>query len=167
MPGTLSFDLHALTARLDRAADRILQAEYGLSYRRFLALLTVGDLGAATQRALADRLGVSEPSVSRMAGVLVEAGFLDARVDPAGGNRRRLTLTDEGEGIVEEARRLLELRFAELVERSGVRYADYSRDTMLLMGALDPPDHTISHGDPAHTASTGPAIDRTGRSPSG
>ncbi len=62
----LSFDLHALTARLDRSADRILRAEHDLSYRRFLTLVIVAELDAATQRAVADRLGVSEPSVSRM-----------------------------------------------------------------------------------------------------
>lgn len=137
MRGGLSFDLHALTARLDRAADRILRAEYGLSYRRFLVLLTVGSLGATTQRALADRLGVSEPSVSRMTGLLADAGLLDSRPDPAGGNRRRLTLTTEGEQVVEAGRDLLEHRFADLVERSGVRYADYERDTARLMSALD------------------------------
>lgn len=150
MSGTLSFDLHALTARLDRAADRILQAEYGLSYRRFLALLTVGNLGAATQRALADRLGVSEPSVSRMTGVLATTGLLYSGNDPAGGNRRRLTLTAEGAQIVEDARRLLELRFADLVERSGVRYDDYARATTLLMSALDAPDQMTGNEDPTH-----------------
>ncbi len=70
MADDLSFDLHTLTARLDRSADRILQAEYDVSYRRFRTLLIVGELGTATQPALAEALGVSEPSVSRMAGVL-------------------------------------------------------------------------------------------------
>lgn len=137
MAASLSFDLHALTARLDRSADRILQAEYALSYRRFLALLTVGELGAATQRALAERLGVSEPSASRMVGVLVGIGLLDSRIDPAGGNRRRLTLTTQGQVVVEGCRELLERRFAALVERSGVSYADYARDTTLLLEALE------------------------------
>ena len=54
MGTSLSYDLHVLTTRLDRAADRILRAELGVPYRRYLALLMVGDLGAATQRALAD-----------------------------------------------------------------------------------------------------------------
>lgn len=139
MPGNLSFDLHALTARLDRSADRILQVEHGLSYRRFLALLTVGHLGAATQRALAETLGVSEPSASRMAGVLAGIGLLDSRLDPAGGNRRRLALTTQGTQKVEECRELLERRFADLVERSGVSYARYAHDTRLLMNALDTP----------------------------
>ncbi|RCW46821.1 DNA-binding MarR family transcriptional regulator [Halopolyspora algeriensis] len=137
MDHTLSFDLHALTARLDRSADRLLQAEYNLSYRRFRTLLLVGELGATTQRALAERMGVTEPSVSRMAGTLAETGLLDSRLDPAGGNRRRLNLTPAGKQLVEQCRELLERRFADLVERSGVPYADYARYTKLLMAALD------------------------------
>ncbi len=136
VPGDLSFDLHALTAKLDRSADRILQDGYGISYRRFRLLLIVGRLGAATQRAVAEELGVSEPSASRMTGVLVGTGLLDALPDPAGGNRRRLSLTVEGKEIVERCRTLLEQRFAALVERSGVSYADYARDTRKLLEAL-------------------------------
>lgn len=153
MAGSLSFDLHALTARLDRSADRILQAEYGLSYRRFLALLTVGELGAATQRALAERLGVSEPSASRMVGVLVGTGLLDSRIDPAGGNRRRLTLTTQGQVVVEGCRELLERRFAALVERSGVSYADYARDTTLLLEALEAAQKPANREHPPLAAS--------------
>ena len=137
MPGDLSFDLHALTARLDRAADRILQVEHNVSFRRFLALVTVGDLGSATQRGLAERLGVSEPSVSRMTGVLVEAGLLDAPTDPGGGNRRQLSLTPVGKQLVEQCRELLEERFADLVTRSGVPYDEYAHNTRLLLHALD------------------------------
>ncbi|KZB80170.1 MarR family winged helix-turn-helix transcriptional regulator [Amycolatopsis regifaucium] len=139
MSQDLSFDLHALTARLDRSADRILQAEYGLSYRRFRTLLIVGKLGAATQRAVSEELGVSEPSASRMTGVLAGMGLLDAQPDPAGGNRRRLSLTVEGKRMVEQCREVLEHRFRDLVRRSGVSYADYARDTRLLLEALNTP----------------------------
>lgn len=126
----------ALTARLDRAADRILQAEHDLSYRRFLALVTVSEMGSATQRGLAERLGVSEPSVSRMTGVLVEAGLLDAPTDPGGGNRRQVSLTPTGIKLVQQCRELLEDRFANLVARSGVAYEEYARDTRRLLQAL-------------------------------
>ncbi|ONI87014.1 hypothetical protein ALI144C_10275 [Actinosynnema sp. ALI-1.44] len=137
MPQDLSFDLHALTARLDRSADRILQAEYGLSYRRFLTLLIVSRLGAPTQRAVSEELGVSEPSASRMTGVLAGMGLLDAQPDPAGGNRRRLSLTADGRQMVEQCRALLERRFHDLVKRSGVSYADYAHNTRLLLDALN------------------------------
>lgn len=137
----LSFDLHTLTARLDRSADRILRAEFDVSYRRFLALLIVGELGAATQRALAERLGVSEPSVSRMAGVLAETGLLDVQADSGGGNRRRLRLTVPGKHLVEQGRKLLEHRFVDLAARGGVPYDEYARHTMLLIAALDAAEH--------------------------
>lgn len=136
MDSALSFDLHQLTARLDKAADRILADALGLSYRRFLTLFLVGELGSPTQRDLADALGVSEPSTSRMTAVLAEDGYLTVDIPPQGGNRRQLNLTPAGKAAVEQSRDLLETRFADLVSRSGVPYADYSRHTRALLAAL-------------------------------
>jgi DNA-binding MarR family transcriptional regulator len=138
----LSRSLHALTGRLDRAADAILRAEAGLSYSRFLALFMVRSLGADTQRALAERLGVSEPSVSRMTRVLSEEGLLRAGADPAGGNRRQLTLTATGEQLVERWGGELEKRFAVLVEDAGVPYRTYAEYTRRLLEQLDGPEST-------------------------
>jgi DNA-binding MarR family transcriptional regulator len=132
----LSRSLHALTARLDRAADAILRAEAGLSYARFLALYMVGSWGADTQRALAERLGVSEPSVSRMTRVLAEDGLLDVAADPNGGNRRRLRLTPAGEEVINRWGGMLEERFAALVEAAGVPYETYARHTRALLQGL-------------------------------
>ena len=136
MTGDLGFELHRLTAQLDRAADRILDAALGLSYRRFLTLLLVGELQDPTQRALAEALGTSEPSVSRMTAVLAEAGYLDVTPSPQGGNRRRLSLTPSGKEAVERSRDLLDGRFARIVERSGVPYVDYSQHTRALLDVL-------------------------------
>lgn len=142
MGSRLSYDLHALTARLDRAADRILRAEIGVPYRRFLALSIVSELGAATQRALAERLGVTEPSVSRMTGVLVQDGLLDASADPAGGNRRRLSLTAAGRSTVDRCSAILDGRFDALAQRSGIPFDEYGHHTALLLATLDSEDHT-------------------------
>ena len=135
---SLTFDLHVLTSRLDRAADRVLRAELGVPYRRFLALLLVGE-GAPTQRVLADRLGVTEPSTSRMVGVLAEEGLLEVGFDPAGGNRRRLALTPAWKDQVDACERVLEGRFAALVTRSGVPYEQYAEQTRRLIAALGEP----------------------------
>jgi DNA-binding MarR family transcriptional regulator len=137
MERNLSFDLHVLTARLERMADRILRAEYNVSYRRFLALTLVGQLGASTQRALADCLGVTEPSVSRMTAVLAGEGLLEVQPDPAGGRRRRLTLTDTGKELVASVQDGLEERFAAIVADSGVPYTDYAQHTQRLLTTLD------------------------------
>lgn len=137
MPRNLSLSLHVLTARLDRMADRLLRAEHGISYHRFLALVFVGELGASTQRALADQLGVTEPSVSRMTAVLAADGLLNVEADPAGGNRRRLSLTEKGRHLVTETRRDFEDRLAGYIEHSGVPYAQYAEHTERLLSTLD------------------------------
>ncbi|RCG30211.1 MarR family transcriptional regulator [Sphaerisporangium album] len=137
MERDLSLNLHVLTARLDRAADRLLRAERDVSYSRFLALTLVGELGATTQRVLADYLGVTEPSVSRMTGVLAADGLLDVRPDPGGGNRRQLSLTDEGKQLVASVRQDFEDRLAALVAASGVPYAEYAEYTARLLETFD------------------------------
>ncbi|MEU8267446.1 MarR family transcriptional regulator [Sphaerisporangium sp. NPDC049002] len=137
MERNLSLNLHVLTARLDRAADRILRAEHNISYSRFVALTLVGELGASTQRTLAESLGVTEPSVSRMTAVLAADGLLDAQPDPAGGNRRRLSLTEEGKRLVTSIQQGLEERLATVVTHSGVPYAEYARQTARLLATFE------------------------------
>src|SRR5258708_6482847 len=132
--------LHTLTARLDRAADRMLQAEFQVGYRRFLVLYMVGDLGASNQRSLADWLGVTEPSVSRMIASLSRDGLLNAAPHSAGGNQRQLTLTPAGRELVHRCGALLVGRLDVLVEASGVPYDVYTRHTNQLLAALDAGD---------------------------
>jgi DNA-binding MarR family transcriptional regulator len=133
---SLSFDLHALVARLDRSADRILRAELGVSYRRFLALFMIRELGVSTQRELAERLEVSEPAISRMTTVLADGGLLIVESTPGGGNRRQLRLTSAGDKLVGASRELLGRRFKTLVEQSGIPAAAYARHTRRLLDAL-------------------------------
>lgn len=158
MDRDLSLDLHALTARLDRAADRILRTEYNVSYHRFLALFTMAESAHITQRALAERLGVTEQAVSRMTGVLAAAGLLDVQPDPAGGNRRRVELPMNGHKLVGRCREALEGRLAELVEASGVPYDDYARHTRQLLATLNSGERNADRGAaPLRAAAVEPA----------
>lgn len=136
VPDSLNYDLHKLTARLDRAADRILSAHEGISYSRFLTLFAVEN-GAGNQRGLAAWLGQSEPSTSRMVARLATEGLLDVRRIPGQGNSRRLRLTPAGAELVGRGNRLLEARFEELLKRSGVSRATYHRQTRRLLDQLD------------------------------
>ena len=136
MPTALSYELHKLTARLDRAADGLLRSHEGVSYARFLALFAVSQ-GAGNQRELARWLGQTEPSTSRMVGVLTEQGWLTATTVKGAGNQRRLALTESGGELVDRGGRLLEARFEDLVTRSGVSYAAYQRHTRRLLSQLD------------------------------
>lgn len=136
MQTSLSYDLHKLTARLDRAADRILQETEGISYARFLTLFAVRN-GAANQRALAAWLAQSEPSTSRMVSVLAADGLLTATRSPGGGNSRRLELSPAGAEVVARGSRVLERRFDELLERGRVSRVSYHRQTRRLLDQLE------------------------------
>ena len=136
MPPGLSYELHKLTTRLDRAADALLRREQGISYARFLALFAVWETNGS-QRDLAQWLGQTEPSTSRMVTVLADEGLLEVARPEGGGHRHRLRLTSSGAQLVERCGRLLEGRFEDLVRRSGVPYESYQRHTRRLLHQLD------------------------------
>jgi DNA-binding MarR family transcriptional regulator len=136
VPEALSYQLHKLTARLDHAADGLLRREVGVSYSRFLALFAVQETGGS-QRDMARWLGLTEPSTSRMVGVLAADGLLTATRTAGAGNRRQLRLTGEGVRVVQRCSQMLEDRFVELVRRSGVPYATYQNYTRRLLEQFD------------------------------
>lgn len=134
-----AYALHALVHVLDRAAEGVLAEGIGISYRRYLTLLTLqrlADEGTVTQRELATELGVSEPAASRTVGVLREAGWVTSLATPGEGNRRRLALTAEGERLVNDAALRLETAFASLMDAAGVEADDVLAITDPLLGTL-------------------------------
>jgi DNA-binding MarR family transcriptional regulator len=147
VPLGLSYELHMLTARLDRAADGLLRQEQGISYARFLALFAVRETNGS-QRDLARWLGQTEPSTSRMVAVLADEGLLTVTRRDGAGNRRQLGLTDKGTEVMERCGRLLEGRFENLVRSSGVPYESYRRNTRRLLRQLEggPPDTDDDRG---------------------
>ncbi len=140
VPEALSYELHQLTARLDSAADGLLRREAGVSYTRFLALFAVGQTGGS-QRDMARWLRLTEPSTSRMVGVLAADGLLEVERKPGAGNRRQLQLTDDGARLVERCSHMLEEWFVELLARGGVPFATYQRHTRRLLAQLDSDQH--------------------------
>jgi DNA-binding MarR family transcriptional regulator len=131
-----AYALHALVAVLDRAADQILKQRLGITFSRYLTLLTLQRLGSATQRELATELGVSEPSISRSVPLLTDEGFLTVTSVAGGGNRRRVELTSVGEKLVNEAADVLEDSFAQLMEASGVNAKQILAFTNPMLGVL-------------------------------
>jgi DNA-binding MarR family transcriptional regulator len=142
-----AYALHALVAVLDRAADDILQERFGITFNRYLTLLTLQRLGQVTQRELAVELGVSEPSVSRSVPVLADEGFLTVTSVAGGGNRRRIELTAVGEKLVDDAADLLEGSFGELMSAVGMEPDQILGITNPLLGVLAGPGSLNDGGD--------------------
>lgn len=140
--GEPAHQLHALVSRLDRRADQRLREHGDLTYQRFLALLTarrLAEAGPVTQRALADRLGMTEAGASRLVGSLREAGWLDVRHEPGTGNRRSLALTTAGSDQVDHALKLLEGSFAALLDAAGVTTEELTGPVGRLLAVMDAP----------------------------
>jgi DNA-binding MarR family transcriptional regulator len=136
VPKRLSYELHKLTALLDRVADGLLRDAAGVSYARFLALFAVRE-SSGTQRDMARWLGLSEPSTSRMVRVLADEGLLEVNIPVGEGNRRQVLLTPEGEELVDRCGELLEQRFEAFVKLCGVDYRTYQDLTRRLLDKLD------------------------------
>jgi DNA-binding MarR family transcriptional regulator len=143
MPKQLSYELHKLTARLDRLADVLLQDAAGVSYARFLALFAVRESGG-TQRDVAQWLGVSEPSASRMLRALSKEGLLAVQTVAGQGNRRQVRLTAAGAELVDRCGELLESAFRDFIEQSGIDYQAYQDQTRRLLDRLEPSSSPIA-----------------------
>lgn len=132
----LAHELHVLVARLDLAAERVLRTEHGTTYRRFRTLLAVHELGAVTQRQLAEHLAVSEASASRMVATLVGDGLLAVGSAPGSGRGHELRLTAPGGELLTACRRRLEGRFETQVRAAGVDPEAYAEQTRRLAARL-------------------------------
>lgn len=118
-----AYALHALVSLLDRSADSILPS-LGLTYSRYLALVTIERLGETTQRSIAEAMGLTEPAVSRTIRTLQGDGLVATDVATGTGNRRAVRLTETGQRLVDSAADQLETAFGSLLEAAGMRAAD-------------------------------------------
>lgn len=98
----LAHELHDLVLTLDRQAETLLQPD-GLTYRRYVALVIIGEHPGLTGRDLAGALAVSEPAASGIVRRLI-ADQLIRDVSAAGsGHVRRLELTESGRELLARA----------------------------------------------------------------
>jgi DNA-binding MarR family transcriptional regulator len=135
-----AYALHVVVSLLDASAGEILPA-LGLTYSRYLTLLTIERLGETTQRAIAEAMGVTEPAVSRTIRGLQTEGHVATDAHVGAGNRRAVRLTEAGQALVNTAADQLEAGFGTLLAAAGLRPADILAVTdpliTLLVGSKD------------------------------
>jgi DNA-binding MarR family transcriptional regulator len=121
---------------LDRAADRLLQTEVGISYKRAHFLIVLQHCGTVTQHELAVALGYSDPAVSTMLSELVKDGYI--RTAPSATHRRKrlVSITPSGAAIVAQARQVLDEHFDQLLVLADVDAQAYRAMITRLYEAL-------------------------------
>src|SRR3954469_8221301 len=115
-----AYALHKLVFELDRAADQVLRAHVGISYKRALFLLVLQAHGTITQHELAVALGYSDPAVSTMLLELAKASYITTTKSPAHGRKRLVSITPKGSAVVVQGRSLLDMHFDQLMMIAGV-----------------------------------------------
>lgn len=133
---SLAYLMGKLIFEIDRAADQILQAQVGISYKRLLFLIVLQHSGTVTQHELAVALGYSDPAVSTMLVELVKDGYVETAPSPEHRRKRLVTMTPKGSEVLARGRRLLDTHFDQLMEIAGVDAQHYRELTEKLHQAL-------------------------------
>jgi DNA-binding MarR family transcriptional regulator len=123
--------LHQATALVDRAADRYLRSAHGISYSHFVVLLAIGVLGQPHQRAVADSLDVSRASITQRVTALRDCGLVRATRDATDARSQRVSLTDDGQSLLETAWRGLEAHDDGIEHGVDLRALERELDTVI------------------------------------
>jgi DNA-binding MarR family transcriptional regulator len=105
---------------LDRAADRLLQTQVGISYKRAHFLIVLQQCSTVTQHELAVALGYSDPAVSTMLAELVKDGYIWTEPSTTHRRKRLVSITPHGTARVVQARQVLDEHFDQLLVLAGV-----------------------------------------------
>ncbi|HTK10886.1 MAG TPA: MarR family winged helix-turn-helix transcriptional regulator [Ktedonobacteraceae bacterium] len=128
--------LGRLIFEIDRAADQLLQAQVGISYKRATFLIVLQHGGTVTQHELAVALGYSDPAVSMMLVELAKDDYIQITKSPEHGRKRLVTITAKGSEVMAQARQLLDAHFDQLMEAADVDVQLYCELTERLHQAL-------------------------------
>ena len=136
MDSSLAYLLGKLIFEIDRAADQLLQARVGISYKRLLFLIVLQHSGTVTQHELAVALGYSDPAVSTMLVELAKDDYIQITPSPEHRRKRLVTITPKGSEVLAKGRELLDAHFDQLMEIAGVDAQHYRELTERLHQAL-------------------------------
>lgn len=108
--------LTVLAPRLNRAVRGQVRPKAGLSMPQFIMLRALRD-GPLQAGQLAQRFGVSRPTITRTVDGLVKKGLVERRVDPSDRRVTMIALTTAGQALHELTEEAAEDYLAALLER--------------------------------------------------
>lgn len=131
-----AYTLHKLVFTLDRIADRMLQAEFGISHKRALFLIILHSKGPMTQHALAQALGYTDPAVSSMLIELTRQDYVVIEPSLEHGRKRIVSLTPKGDELAAKGEMVRDEQFAKLLKSADVDASQYMQMTEQIYQAL-------------------------------
>lgn len=100
---SVGYLLHELAFLIDSHSDQVLRERLGIGYSQFKILMVLEPQNGTTQRAIAESLSQSEPSISRQVKILKDKGLVDANPSKSNKKERQISLTFQGEHMLERA----------------------------------------------------------------
>jgi DNA-binding MarR family transcriptional regulator len=114
----ITFTLNELVYVLNSTADRLLRANFDLTYSQFLFLVTLMSQDKPTPSYLAECLGVSRAAVSQRLPWFQERNFVNVLKVPENEKNLALELTLKGELLASRSADFLEKEFRILFDQS-------------------------------------------------
>lgn len=110
----ITFTLNHLVAVLNSSADRLLRANFSLTYSQFLFLVTLQGLVTCTPSFLAERLGVSRAAVSQRLTWFEDRKLIEITSAKDNNKNLSLRLTELGSELAIKSADFLEAEFRKL-----------------------------------------------------
>ena len=110
----ITFTLNELVSVLNGAADRLLRANFALTYSQFLFLVTLQGLGESNASQLSERLGVSRSAVSQRLDWFEKRKLIKVSKPKDNLKNLSLTLTLQGRSLATSSADFLEEQFRTL-----------------------------------------------------
>jgi len=117
-PSRITFTLNELVYVLNSTADRLLRANFGITYSQFLFMVTLMSQTNPTPSYLAECLGVSRAAVSQRLSWFQERNLV--KISRVSGNDKNLSLalTRKGETLATQSADFLEEEFRVLFDNA-------------------------------------------------
>jgi len=121
---------------MERSAEAVLSAELHISFGQFMVLSVVdAHPGPLNQTAIADHLGLTKGTVSRLIDAGAKAGWIVVAPDPSSRRSRLISLSPSGEQLVRQGDALLEQSL--LTQTATMDEADVAAATSTLQSVIE------------------------------
>lgn len=115
----ISFLLNVVVREMNRQADGLLRAKFGITYSQFAFLMTLSENPQIDVTRLADALGVTKGAVSNRLVWFLDRSLVSSQHEPGNSKRLLLNLTTEGLMLAKSAGAYLEKTFTSTISKSG------------------------------------------------